>query len=307
MKAKIITAIIVAILVIATIIAAINVKKEKDTKFNITATFYPVYIATLNITERVEDVTVTNLTKENIGCIHDYTLSTKDLVTLAESDALITNGAGMENFLEKVISSYNKINIIDSSIGITLIENEEEEHEDHEDEGHHHDVNSHIFVSITNYIKQVENITEGLVKLNPDNKESYIKNSDEYINKLNLLKDEMTKTIDEINCKNIVTFHNSFDYFAREFGLNVVATIENEHGASPSAKEIADIVEVIKQNDVKAIFIEPETNTKLVDAIAKEANVKVYTLNPITSGKDSKDEYINIMKENMEVLKKALS
>ena len=92
----------------------------------------------------------------------------------------------------------------------------------------------------------------------------------------------------------------------QDYGLNVVAAIENEHGKTPSAGEIAELVEKIKENDVRAIFVEPEYNVKIVDAISKETGAGIYTLNPVTFGRNNKDEYINIMRENLKVLKEAL-
>lgn len=304
MKAKIITVIVVVILVIVTIIAAINVKSNKDTKFNITTSFYPVYIATINITDNVENVNVTNLTKDVTGCIHDYTLTTSELVSLSDADVLIINGAGMEGFMEKVISNYKNLEIINSSEGIELIEKENDEELEVHD--HEHEENSHIFGSVTNYIKQVKNITEGIIKLDPKNKELYLNNCKKYIEKLESLKEDIKREINSLSYKNIVTYHDSFDYFAKEFGLDVVGTVEDEHGISPSAKEVVKLVEIIKEKNVKAIFIEPDSNTKLVNTIANETHTKVYTLNPGTIGNNSKDEYINIMRNNMNVLKEAL-
>ena len=124
---------------------------------------------------------------------------------------------------------------------------------------------------------------------------------------LEKLDKDITEVVLDLNGSNIVTFHNTFDYFAKDYGLNVIGVIENEHGKTPSAGEIATLVESIKENNVKAIFVEPEYSMKLVDTIAKETENKVYMLNPVTSGDDNKDEYLSIMRENLNVLKEALS
>ena len=297
--------IFIALLVLSTVFA-INVTEEQESKFNIVTSFYPMYIAMLNITDGVDDISVKNLTSDMGGCIHDYVLSTTELVTLAKADALVINGAGMEGFMDKVISNFNALDIIDSSTGIDIIHNEcDEGHHSHE--GHSHETNAHIFVSIRNYIKQVQNICDRLVKIDSTNADKYRQNTAEYIAHLKELEQEIENTMATINSRNIVTFHNTFDYFAKDYGLNVIGTIENEHGKNPSAGEIAEIVESIKKNNVRAIFVEPEYNVKIVDTIAKETNTKIYMLNPVTSGNNNKDEYINIMKENLNVLKEALS
>jgi len=306
MKSRIITVCVLFILIIITTIFAINVNENKDSKLNIVTSFYPMYNAVLNITEGIQDIAVTNLTNNQGGCIHDYVLTTTELVTLAKADVLVINGAGMEGFMDKVISNFDEVKIIDSSEGIDIIHEEcESEHEKHV--GHTHEVNSHIFVSVKNYIKQVQNICEELVKVDNKNKELYEFNTKEYITKLQELDKEITEEVDSLRYKNIVTFHNTFDYFAKDYGLNVVGTVESEHGKTPSASELAILIENMKNNNVKAIFVEPEYSIKVVDTIAKETKVKIYTLNPITSGKNNKDEYINIMKENLNTLKEALN
>lgn len=306
MKSKIIMiSIFIALLVITTLLA-INVKERQETKLNIVTSFYPMYIATLNITDGLDNISVKNLTSDIGGCIHDYVLSTTELVTLAKADALVINGAGMEGFMDKVISNFDNLDIIDASTGINVIHTEcDEEHNNHE--GHSHETNTHVFVSVRNYIKQIQNICDRIVDIDRVNADKYKQNTEVYIVNLQKLEQEIESCMAAIRNRNIVTFHNTFDYFAKDYGLNVIATIENEHGKTPSAGEIAELVEKIKQNDVGAIFVEPEYNVKIVNAIAKETGVDVYTLNPVTSGANDKNEYINIMRENLRVLKEALS
>lgn len=305
MKSKLIMICIFIALLVITTLFAINVNEEQETKFNIVTSFYPMYIATLNITDGIDDISVKNLTSHMGGCIHDYVLNTTELVTLAKADALVINGAGMEGFMDKVISNFDGLDIIDSSNGIDVIHNEcDEEHHSHE--GHSHETNTHIFVSVKNYIKQVQNICDRLVEIDSVNVDKYKQNTDAYIASLQKLEQEIESTIATISSRNIVTFHNTFDYFAKDYGLNVIGTIENEHGKNPSAGEIAELVENIKKNNVRVIFVEPEYNVKIINTISKETGVEVYTLNPVTSGKNKKEEYINIMRENLKVLKEAL-
>lgn len=310
MKSKIITVSVLVVVIVTTIILAVNVNEEEDTKFNIVTSFYPMYVATLNITDGVEGVTVSNLTSETTGCIHDYVLTTSELVALAKADVLVINGASMEGFMDKVISNFEDLDIIEASNGIETIHEEcEEEKVEHDEqhEGHNHETNPHVFVSVKNYIKQVQNICDKLAKIDSANKERYESNTKSYIAKLQELEQDIANTIATLDSKNIVTFHNTFDYFASDYGLNVVGAIENEHGKTPSAGEISSLIENIKSNNVKAIFVEPEYSLKLVDTIAKETGAKVYMLNPVTSGENNKDAYINIMRENLNVLKEALS
>ena len=305
MKKNFVIPLVLAIWVGIVLIIASMVETKRDEKLNITTSFYPMYVAVLNITDGVEGVKVTNLTKGTTSCLHEYSLTTEEMVSLVDSDVLVINGAGMDGFLSNVISNYSNLEIIDSSKGIELIAMEC--HHNHNHEQDKEEYNSHIFVSVENYIKQIENITSGLVELDSNNAESYLKNAREYILKLEELKDEIKDVISKVESKNIVTFHESFDYFAEEFGLNVVTKIEKEHGEAASASEIVSIVKEIKEHNVKAIFVETGYNTSIAETVAKEARISVYELNPVTSGSNNKDEYINIMKENLNVIKEALN
>lgn len=271
--------------------------KIDENKFNIVTSFYPMYVATSNIVDGVEDVTLSNMTDVQVGCLHDYQMTTKDMNKLEKADVFIINGGGMESFLDKATSSCKNLKVINSSEGIL----EEGEHEDG-----HHEENAHIWVSISLYINQVQNIANELAKADEKNADKYLENAEIYIEKLKTLKSEMHEKLDNLEKKNIVTFHEAFSYFAEEFNLNVVAVIEREPGTSPSAGQLAKIIDEIKETSAKAIFVEPQYEKTTANVISKETGVPVYTLDPIVSGKLDKGEYERIMRENLKVLEEAL-
>lgn len=303
-----------------------NINSIDEDKFNIVTSFYPIYIATSNIVDGIEGITIENMTNTQVGCLHDYQLTTRDMNKLEKADVFIVNGCGMETFLDKAISAYSELEIIDSSKGVLehhdqnmhdvdlLLNGEGEENEEHvlkqshESHGHNHEhgENAHIWVSIDLYIMQVENIANSLEKADPNNAEKYANNAKKYIEKLNLLKDEMHSGIDGLGNKNIVTFHEAFDFFAEDFDLNIVAVIEREPGTNPSAGEVAKIIDKVRETNAVAIFVEPQYETSTANVIARETGIPVYTLDPIVSGKLEKEEYENIMRKNLSVLKEAL-
>ena len=140
--------------------------------------------------------------------------------------------------------------------------------------------------------------------------EQYKENAKTYIDKLEQLKREMHDEIDSSENKNIVTFHEAFPYFAKEFNLNIVSVIEREPGTEPSPKELETTIKQIKDLHIKALFAEPQYPAGSADTIAKETGAKVYTLDPVVSGEansNAADDYINIMKNNAKVLKEALN
>lgn len=283
----------------------------KKDKVKFLASFYPIYIMALNIIDGVDGVELDCMAEVQVGCLHDFKLSTDNMRDIEKSDGFIINGAGMEGFIEDIANRIDGLQIIDSSTGISLIADEhhhdEHDHEEDEDDHDHGEYNAHLWVSVANCIKQVENITEGIIDIDPIHENEYRKNSQAYISKLTKLQDEMESGLASISDRNIITFHEAFDYFAEEFKLNIVSVIEREPGSEPNAKDLASIIDLTKGTDVKALFVEPQYPNTSADIIAAETDAMVYTLDPGVSGDMNKDAYINMMKENLKVLQEALT
>ncbi len=147
-KLMILAAIMVIVTAASTILTkALNTTGEKEhgRGLKVVTSFYPLYIATKNVTEGIEDVTVVNLMQNQQGCLHDYQLTTDNMRTLENADVLIINGAGMEAFLGDIQKNYPNLPIIDASEGIDLLtitgEVHEHDHADEDDEeaAHEHD------------------------------------------------------------------------------------------------------------------------------------------------------------------------
>lgn len=270
--------------------------KAGDKKtLTIAASFYPMYIFTLNVAKDVPNVKVISMTKPMAGCLHDYSITTNDMKTLDSAQVFVTNGADMESYMDKVTEQMPNLKVIESSKGIELIKSEGDEGD-----------NPHVWVSISNAITQVKNIGEQLATLDPNNAQKYKSNTDIYINKLEAQKDKMHKSLDTIVDRDIITFHEAFPYFAKEFNFNIVGVIEREPGSAPSAKELQESVEQVKKLKVKALFAEPQYPAKSAETIATETGTKVYTLDPAVTGPMEEDAYINIMESNLKVLEEAL-
>lgn len=306
---------LICIVIVSTIIltGCNNHNREKitDTNLNIITSFYPMYVATANIVDGVENVNLECLASPEVGCLHDYQLTVKDMMKLENADVFVINGGGMESFLDKAISVYPEMKIINASeaiLGETESHDEEElEHDHAHDHEHlHGSENPHVWVSIDLHIHQIEEITHKLSEIDSGNKEKYEQNAKTYIAKLETLSEQMHSELDLLPNKDIITFHEAFHYFAEEFGLNVKAVIEREPGTSPSAREVASIIETVREYDVSAIFVEPQYLKTAANTISNETGVSVYELDPATSGAFEKDAYIKIMEKNLEVLKEAL-
>ncbi|MFA6567277.1 MAG: metal ABC transporter substrate-binding protein [Victivallales bacterium] len=265
----------------------------ENPKTRIVTSFYPMYVAVLNVAANVPGVTVTNMTKQVSGCLHDYQLSPDDMKILSNADIFVVNGAGMESFLEKVIKDRPKLKIVNASKGIDIIKDRNIE-------------NPHVWVSISLHKKQIENIAAGLSKHDPENAGAYRNNADSYILKLEELRVKMAGFTKTIRNRDIITFHEAFPYFANEFGLNIVAVIEREPGSEPDARELANTIKIIREGKIRVLFAEPQYSAKIAEIIASETKAKIYTLDPVVSGPLAADAYMGIMGKNLEVLQEAL-
>ncbi len=282
---------------------------EDDDKFTVVTSFYPMYIAALNVTDGA-DINLYNLSEPETGCLHDYQLTTDDMKLLSNADVFIINGLGMEAFLDDVMKQYPKLRIIKASVGIESLNephsNEEDEHDkEHEhEEGHEHeDPNAHVWMSVANHIKQVDNIRIGLRDANPSNASLYNENASNYISKLEQLK---AKVDNSLNGKKVVLFSEAYEYLAKDFGLDVRAILDLDEEKNISAREIADTVDVVRKDQVPLIIAEKEYGEKMANAVMGETGIMSVYLDTIIRGEYDKDAYINRMNSNIDLLKEAL-
>ena len=259
----------------------------------VVTSFYPVYIATLNVTAGVPGVEVHNLTSPHIGCLHDYQLTAGDVRKLADADLLLANGAGMETFLGKVQEQAPSLRVVEVSDGIPLM-----------------DGNAHVWVSFEGARQQVDNITTALIEAAPGQADAFRANAEKYKSALAALDEKMRTALAPYAGTPIVTFHEAFPYFARHFKLDLVGVIARESGAEPSARELADTIELVRTRRVKALFAEPQFPDKSVQVIARETGLKVYELDPVVTGpsepSEARDAYLRAMEKNLAVLQEAL-
>jgi zinc transport system substrate-binding protein len=255
----------------------------------VVTSFYPVYIMALNAAKDVPAVTVTNLTPGVKGCLHDYALSVSDMQQLAEADIFFINGAGMEGFLENITKQYPKLKVVNLSDRVPLIEN-----------------NPHLWLSVSGAIMQVKNLAMAMKDFDPEREDLYQKNTDAYVVKLENLGLKIYSALAPFKGVKIITLHDAFVYFAQEFGLDIVAVVEKEPEAQPSAKELGEIVELIKKEGVKAIFSDQWPTAPSLETISRETGAPVYYLDTATSGDNNPDAYLAAMQKNLETLKEAL-
>jgi ABC-type Zn uptake system ZnuABC Zn-binding protein ZnuA len=178
---------------------------------------------------------------------------------------------------------------------------------------HHHEGDPHFWLDPNNVVKYVENIRDGLIAADPDGKDIYTQNAASYIAQLNELDAWIKQQVNAIpeDRRLIVTNHESFGYFADRYGFKIIGTIipSVSTGSSPSAQQMARLVDHIRETGAIAIFLETGSNPKLAEQIAQETGVKVvsdlYT-HSITEPGGKAPTYIDMMKYNVQAIVEAL-
>lgn len=293
MNKKYVIITIAVIIVIIGIIVIGNLNKEnvkENDNLKIVTSFYPMYIMTMNITNGVEDVQVSNMAENYVGCIHDYTLKTEDLKKFENANIFIENGYGMEAFSQKIIDSYPQVKIIETAKGITDVIKEESG-----------DVNAHFWTSIDNYILQVQEIANQLSNIDSKNTDTYKNNANTYIQKLNDLKNSYEDKIESLKGKKVISLNESFSYLFKTLGIEEILIETDHEQSSLSAETVKNVIDKMNGENINSIIIAENDNEQNAKAIAEETGAKVYKLKDGMSGDNSLDSYINDMKYNFEI------
>lgn len=298
MKKKILITVIVLLCIVALIIflcvknASRNDKQsQENSNFKIVTSFYPIYIMTLNVTEGANKIELKNMAELNGGCLHDYTLSTTDVKKVENANVFIENGVGIENFTEKLLQIYSRVKIIDSSREIQDIISSGEEQ------------NGHIWTSLDNYKKQVENIAYELSNYNSENADIYNKNANEYIAKIEDLENRYKEELSNLSGEKAICLNEAFEYLGRDLNLDMIM-VETDHEESTlSADRLRSLIDQAKASNIKAIIIGEDDNTQNAETIATETGAKIYKLKTGMSGDYSKNSYLDDMEYNLEQLK----
>lgn len=246
---------------------------------------------------------------------HAFVPGPKDVARLAESTLLLVNGGGLEDWLQPVLANVGGQRlVVTASAGLTSRTAREGEAVEAVPGDTHEQGDPHFWLNPVNVITYAENIREGLSQADPDGKEIYAANAAAYITQLKELDAWIHQQVGAIPAQNrlLVTNHESFGYFADRYGFTIAGTIipSVTTGSSPSAQELARLVDQIKASGVRAIFLEMGSNPQLAEQVAAETGVKVvsdlYT-HSITPPGGTAPTYIDMMKVNVNRIVQALT
>lgn len=266
----------------------------------IVATTGPVY----QFTERIcrgTQLNVTQLITEEVSCLHDYTLQTSQMRAAEAAGTVILSGAGLEEFMADLLSDAETV--IDCSAGVQVMsygEDHDHEHEHSHDHNHEHD--PHIWLSPENAMIMAQNICTGLSARYPHLAGTFKSNLTNLLSELNALQSYAERALSDLQSRQMITFHDGFAYFAHSFGLEILESVEEESGSEASARELIELICLVKDHQLMAVFTEINGSASAAEVISRETGVPIYSLDMAMSGTD----YFGSMYYNINLIKEAL-
>lgn len=274
---------------------------QENEPAQIAATTAPVWEFTQTLCEGTP-LTVSRLVTENISCLHDYSLSVRQMRILDECETVVISGAGLEEFMEDILTSKD---VIDASRDISLLEMGTHHHhgeaEDHDD-GHHHEHDPHIWLSPTNARTMAENICRELTMRYPHYSDSFQQNLLVLNEKFDALETYAETQLSTLSCDHLITFHDGFGYLADAFDLHILKAIEEESGSEASAKELMELIQLVREHHLPAVFTEVNGSPAAASVICAETGIPSF---PLDMGMGD-SSYFDAMYHNIDTLKEAL-
>ncbi|WP_034551302.1 metal ABC transporter substrate-binding protein [Carnobacterium funditum] len=283
---------------------------EEKTKLKVVTTFYPIYDFTKNIVQ--DNAEVSMLLPAGTES-HGFEPSAKVVAAIQDADVFIYNSKEMETWVPSTLEAIdtNKVTVINASKGIEFINSTEtKEDDEHAEEEFEQVIDPHVWLNPVLAQVEVENIQLGLAKADEENAIVYKENASEYSQKLMNLDQEFKTAFENAENRTFVTQHAAFAYLANQYNLTQVSISGLSSETEPSPAKLAEISEYAKKNNVRYIYFENNTSSKIAETLATEANIELAILDPIEGvsqkEQDAGTDYIQVMKNNLESLKKSI-
>ncbi len=307
---KVIAILSVFVIILVSLTGCANAKHSNESagdKRVVYTSFFPIYDFTKRIVgDKMEVRTIINGNQEP----HDFELQANDMAKISKADLIVYNGANMEAFMPDLKNAAgNDSKFLDLSTGVNLLESGGNgiESADH----NHTRVNPHTWLSIKNAEIQLEMIYNKVSELDPDNKDYYKANLDSSLKEFKELDSEFERKLSEVKNKEkyFVVSHAAFSYLARDYGLKEVVATGISPEEEPSAKQLAEVVDFVKNHNIRTVFFEGKATPKVAETLAKNAGVKtatLYTMETLTDD-EIKEGYVKLMKYNLQELIKSFN
>lgn len=257
---------------------------------------------------------------------HSFEPTPKDIKTIGDADIFIFNGAGMEPWANNILSGIDNSDliIVDSGVGVNSLMVLDEHHNGHEgEENDHHDkdeadkhdhsggIDPHYWLDFDNAKVQVNNILEAYVKADTGNAALYEERAGVYIERLTVLDGHYRDTLSACDGRDIISSgHFAFGYTARRYGFNHYSVFDLSHDKEPSARELSEMINKIKEKKIDYIYAEELMDPRLAKTLKEETGTEILIINPagnISAGAlEAGTTFIEVMENNLAKFKLGL-
>lgn len=227
---------------------------------------------------------------------HTYETTPDQMMQLSRAAMYAKVGSGVEfelAWMDRLVAANRDMLVVDCSSGIDLLHYDDDHHLDNghdhdhdhdhdhagDDHEHHGGPDPHIWLSVQNAKVMVSHICEGLVQVDPSHEDYYRDRCADYLEELDALDRELEVALDGLENRRFLTFHPSFGYFARDYGL-VQMSVE-QGGNEPDAQYLVRLIEEAKEHTIRLILASPQFSTRSAEVIASEIDGGVVLVDPL--------------------------
>lgn len=255
------------------------------------------------------------------GDPHTFQPGARDVTRVADADVVFLLGLGLEEeWLKDLVNTASSEAAVVIALGdavepITVGENPEDDHtaDESEEEDDHGLLDPHFWFDPLRVKLAVAEIALRLTALDPAGAQEYRDNSITYLQELDDFHLRAQQLVSEIpaNRRLLVTSHDTLGYFALRYGFTVIGTVIPgvTTDEEPSARDLADLIDLVREHAIPAIFVENTTSDRLANRVAEEAGITVvqslYT-GSLSDAGEGADTYIDMMRANISAIVEAL-
>ena len=230
---------------------------------------------------------------------HIYEPTPKVISDISDARIFVKIGAGLEFWADKIIQASGNKNLLVVTVSSDMpLLRETDTH-------HPEEADPHIWLDPILAKDIVTRIEKALIAVDPQHAAFYRANSSAYREKLSHLDREISEKVKTFRIKEYVTFHPAWNYFSKRYGLHVAGVIEESPGKEPGPKHVARIIDAINRIGSRVVFVEPQFNPKIAEAIAEESHAHIAFLDPI-GGQKGRETYLDLMRYNISAMERVM-
>lgn len=275
-----------------------NVKAENKTNLKIAATIFPLADIAQHIASSEpmgfkpgggEAKVITILP---VGANpHTFELVPQAIKELEGARIIFVIGHGFDDWVKTIGESLPKAKTFTVDSGIDLVKPGSED--------------PHYWLSIANAKIIAKNIAHALSELEPEKKDQYEGNLARYLERLSEADRSIRKMFSDLPVRKIITFHDGWRYFARDYNLEVVGNVESSQGGEPTPKRLTHLADVIREQKIKVLFSEPAVSKAMAESVAGDFHLRLYELDPM-GGSSNRKSFLDLMMANAHTIREAL-